>query len=42
MKSGIQNTIFGGNEDHMLSLVYTPESIKQLESHLVSAQLVAK
>jgi hypothetical protein len=42
METAIENTIFGGNEDHMLSLVYTPELIRRLESHLVSAELLAK
>jgi hypothetical protein len=42
MESAIEDTVFGGNEDHMLSLVYTPELIARLEVHLLEAERLAK
>ncbi len=41
MESAIEDTVFGGNEDHMLSLVYTPELIARLEVHLQEAEALA-
>jgi len=42
MERAIEGSIWSGNEDHMLSLVYTPELIKRLESHLKKAEALAK
>ena len=42
MERAIEASIWSGNEDHMLSLVYTPELIGQLESHLKLAEALAK
>jgi hypothetical protein len=42
MENAIDNSIWAGNDDHMLSLVYTPELIKRLEVHLKQAEALAK
>jgi len=42
MEQAIEATIWSGNEDHMLSLVYTPELIERLASHLSEAEALAK
>lgn len=42
MESAIENSIWSGNEEHMLSLVYTPELIKRMEGHLKQAEAAAK
>jgi hypothetical protein len=42
MKRAIENSIFGGNEDHMLSLAFTPELIHQLQLHLSLAKNLAE
>ena len=42
MERAIEESIWAGNEDHMLSLVYTPALIKQLETHLKKAEALAK
>ena len=41
MERAIEDSVFGGNEDHMLSLVYTPELIARVESHLKRAERLA-
>jgi len=42
MERAIEGSVFSGNEDHMLSLVYTPQLIKRLASHLEKAEALAK
>ena len=42
MERAIEGSIWSGNEDHMLSLVYTPELIRRLGSHLREAEALAK
>jgi hypothetical protein len=41
MESAIEDSVWGGTEDHMLSLIYTPELIAQLEVHLKEAEALA-
>lgn len=42
MESAIENSIWSGNDDHMLSLTYTPALINRLEVHLKRAEALAK
>jgi len=42
MERAIESSIWAGTEDHMLSLVYTPELIARLERHLKRAEAAAK
>jgi hypothetical protein len=42
MESAIENSIWSGNDDHMLSLTYTPQLINKLEGHLKRAEAAAK
>ena len=42
MEAAIENSIWSGNEDHVLSLIYTPELIKRLEAQLKKAEAAAK
>ena len=37
----MEGAVCGGHEDHMLSLVYTPELIARLEVHLQEAEALA-
>lgn len=42
MERTIESSIWSGNEDHMLSLVYTPELVEKIASHLERAEALAK
>ena len=42
MENAIEQSIYGGSEEHILSLIYTPELIKRMEGHLKKAESVAK
>ncbi|MHB9108167.1 MAG: DUF4838 domain-containing protein [Armatimonadota bacterium] len=42
METAIENSIWSGNEEHMLSLIYTPELIKRMEGQLKKAEAAAK
>ena len=42
MERAIESSNIGGNEDHMLSLIYTPELIENLAGHLARAEAAAK
>jgi len=42
MERAIESSNIGGNEDHMLSLIYTPDLIRRLETHLKKAEALAK
>jgi len=42
MENAIENSIWSGNEEHMLSLIYTPELIKRMEVQLKKAEAAAK
>lgn len=42
MERAIENSIFGGNEDHMLCLAFTLELIHQLQLHLSLAEKLAE
>jgi hypothetical protein len=42
MEIAIENSIYSGNEEHILSLIYTPDLIKRMEVHLKKAEAAAK
>ena len=42
MERAIEASNFGHNEDHILSLIYTPELIKRLAAHLKKAETLAR
>ena len=42
MEQAIESSNIGGNEDHMLSLIYTPELIAELAGHLERAEEAAR
>jgi len=42
MEAALESSIIGGSEDHMLSLIYTPELIAKLGAHLKQAEKAAK
>ena len=42
MERAIEASNIGGNEDHMLSLIYTPDLIAKLAGHLERAEAAAK
>lgn len=42
MEDAIESSNIPGSEDHMLSLIYTPQLIRKLEAHLKRAEAAAK